>query len=172
MALKGRKKPPRSESHKRNMSLALKGHTTSLETRKKISLALKGKPLTEETKSKISLANKGKIRSEETKRKISKGMKGNCNSPKMYPFINTSIELKVQSLLKESGIEFFTQYPIFGRPDIFIKPNIAIFCDGCYWHKCPQCGFGSGLERDKEVSEKLTEQGFKVIRLWEHQISC
>ncbi|MCH7770643.1 MAG: hypothetical protein IIA49_06455 [Bacteroidetes bacterium] len=29
---------------------------------------------------------------------------------------------------------------VAGNPDIvFIKKKIAIFIDGCFWHKCPKC---------------------------------
>ena len=90
--------------------------------------------------------------------------------PQKFPFTNTSIEIRVQNLLKENNIEFETNYPIFGRPDIFIKPNICVFADGCYWHKCSDCGFGHLRERDKQVTEELQKQGYTVIRLWEHDI--
>ena len=89
----------------------------------------------------------------------------------VIPFKDTSIELKLQNFLKEQGIEFQTHYPILGQPDIFIKPNICIFADGCYWHKCSQCGFDELKQRDKQVNEELQKQGYIVIRIWEHEIN-
>lgn len=58
-----------------------------------------------------------------------------------------------------------------GQPDIFIEPNICLFIDGCYWHKCPTCGFGNGRERDMFVTGELQKQGYVVIRLWEHEVN-
>ena len=68
----------RTESHKKNLSNALKGRvswhkglTLSAEHRKKIGDAGRGRRHSEETKRKMSLAQKGKIKSPETCRKIS-----------------------------------------------------------------------------------------------------
>ena len=74
-----------SEAHKRNISLAMKGHKISEATKEKIRLAkLKsgnlgywtGKQHTEETKAKISKAMTGRKLSKEHKRKISLAKKG------------------------------------------------------------------------------------------------
>jgi very-short-patch-repair endonuclease len=69
-----------SEETKRKISITLKGHTVSDETRHKISKANKGKLLghkhTNETKRKISEANKGRIVSKETRLKMSRERKG------------------------------------------------------------------------------------------------
>ncbi len=43
--------------------------------------------------------------------------------------------------------------------------NLVIECDGNYWHKYPV-----GLEKDHIRTEELIEKGFKVLRLWEHEI--
>mgnify|MGYP001567046335 CR=1 FL=1 len=96
----------------------------------------------------------------------------NRKEKQKFPFTNTSIEIKIQQLLKNAGIEFETQYPVLGRPDIFIKPNICIFIDGCYWHKCSQCGYEDKLitEKDQKITEQLQLQGYSVLRIWEHQI--
>ena len=90
-----------------------------------------------------------------------------------FVYVNTSIEIKLQNFLKEQGIKYQTNYSIHGRPDIFIKPNIAIFADGCYWHKCPECGFNDLKvnEKDKKITRELQSQGYTVIRLWEHDIN-
>lgn len=162
---------PRGEDH------WLFGKTHSDEAKKKIGNRFRGKHISEEHKAKISKYLKEhpehpglsywkeRKGTEQFDKMISQRLKGNKRC-------NTSIELKLQNFLKEQGIEFETHYPILGHPDIFIKPNIAIFADGCFWHKCPECGY-EGQEkrdRDKEVTSKLTEQGYTVIRLWEHDI--
>ena len=165
-----------SEANKgKSYNLSNKGKRFSEEHKKKISIAHKGKSKfwllgrkhSMETRRKISLALIGKQMSEESKRKMSLNKMENPNRV----FKDTSIEIKLRNWLKEQEIEFETNYPILGRPDIFIKPNIAIFADGCYWHKCIQCGFGELRQRDKEVTEELQKQGYTVIRLWEHEIN-
>jgi DNA mismatch endonuclease (patch repair protein) len=73
-----------------------------------------------------------------------------------------------------------------GRPDIvFTKYNLAVFIDGDFWH-----GYNwdekkqriktnrefwiakieRNMQRDIENNESLSKLGFKVLRLWEHQI--
>ena len=76
---RGRKKPPRTEEHRKNLSLAAKGRKLTVETKKKMSLAKKGKkmpPFTEEHKKKLSLAGKGRKVTEETRKKQSLANKG------------------------------------------------------------------------------------------------
>jgi len=43
--------------------------------------------------------------------------------------------------------------------------NLVIECDGDYWHKYP-----IGKEIDHIRTKELIEKGFKVLRLWEHEI--
>ena len=93
----------------------------------------------------------------------------------VIPNKETTIELNLQKLLRDNGIKFETHYPILGQPDIFVKPNICIFADGCYWHKCTECGHEESIrkerEKDKQVTRTLQSQGYTVIRLWEHEIN-
>jgi DNA mismatch endonuclease (patch repair protein) len=176
-----------SETHRKNLSLSHLGNKQSDETKRKMSLAHKGHPPTygmlgkkhsEETRRKIGLAisisQLGKPRDGDPKNwKHTEATKIKIRAKRLlqtFPNKFTSIEVKLQNLLKENNIEFSTHYPILGHPDIFIKPNIAIFADGCYWHKCPECGFGEGKERDEMVTRELQSQGFVVIRLWQHEI--
>ena len=89
----------------------------------------------------------------------------------------TTPERLLKSSLRKNGISFEEYFPIFGQPDIAI-PNkkIAIFVDGCYWHGCPRCNSelnGHQLRnkyKDRYVTRKLEEQGWKVLRFWEHEI--
>jgi DNA mismatch endonuclease (patch repair protein) len=71
-----------------------------------------------------------------------------------------------------------------GKPDIvFRTQKIAIFVDGCFWHKCPQCfaepksnreywlpKIEKNVARDRAANEKLQEMGWNVIRVWEHDV--
>lgn len=73
---------------------------------------------------------------------------------------------------------------IVGNPDIcFYNEKVVVFLDGCFWHGCPKCGhipkknflywetkILRNKERDSEKALKLEEQGYKVIRFWEHEL--
>ena len=84
----------------------------------------------------------------------------------VFPTKDTSIELKVQGELSSRGIEFSKHYPIIGQPDIaFPDRKIAIFADGNYWHNRPEV-----KERDIKVNEALQNEGWTVLRFWEHDI--
>jgi DNA mismatch endonuclease (patch repair protein) len=84
---------------------------------------------------------------------------------KIRMFRDTKPERMLEGMLKRLNIQYEKQKPIFGIPDFFIMPNYCIFVDGDYWHNYPD-----GTERDREVNEKLTEQGYIVLRFWEHEI--
>jgi DNA mismatch endonuclease, patch repair protein len=98
---------------------------------------------------------------------------------------NTGPEVKLRKLLYSKGIRGYRiHYNLAGKPDIvFIKKKIAIFIDGCFWHKCPICfqepetrkefwmkKIHSNVERDKKVDDQLRDDGWTVIRIWEHEI--
>ena len=73
---------------------------------------------------------------------------------------------------------------IKGRPDYANrKDKIVVFIDGCFWHKCryhyvePKSNLEywkgkveRNVERDRAVNKRLKEQGWKVVRIWEHEI--
>jgi len=97
---------------------------------------------------------------------------------------NTKPEIIVRKILSKSGIRGYRlNYKLFGKPDIvFPKRNIAIFIDGCFWHKCPRCfkkpdtnrnfwmkKINSNVKRDKAVNSKLKKMGWVVLRIWEHE---
>ncbi len=99
--------------------------------------------------------------------------------------INTGPEIKLRKLLWAEGIRGYRiHFKLHGKPDIvFIKKKIAIFIDGCFWHKCPVCfqepetrkefwmkKIQSNIDRDKKVNEQLENDGWTVIRIWEHEI--
>ena len=73
---------------------------------------------------------------------------------------------------------------LFGSPDIVLKrKKIAIFVDGCFWHKCKKHyvqpktkksfwikKINQNVKRDKIVNQTLRKDGWKIIRIWEHEI--
>ncbi len=98
---------------------------------------------------------------------------------------DTSPEMKIRKLLFSKGIRGYritSKLP--GKPDIvFPRKRVAVFIDGCFWHKCPvhfqepdtRKEFWMGkidrnVERDQVINRKLEEAGWKVIRIWEHQV--
>jgi len=98
---------------------------------------------------------------------------------------NTAPEIKLRKLLWSEGIRGYRiHFKLPGKPDIvFTKKKIAIFIDGCFWHKCPVCfqepetrkefwmkKILSNIDRDVKVNTQLKEKGWTVIRIWEHEI--
>jgi len=73
---------------------------------------------------------------------------------------------------------------IEGKPDIILKDsNTAIFLDGCFWHKCPKCfkmprtrtdfwknKITKNITNDKKTTNRLRKNGYRVVRVWEHEI--
>jgi len=71
------------------------------------------------------------------------------------------------------------------KPDIvMVSRKICIFVDGCFWHKCSKCfkqpksnkkywnsKIKRNVERDKEQNKFLKKYGWKVIRIWEHELN-
>lgn len=69
------------------------------------------------------------------------------------------------------------------RADIVFGPaRVAVFVDGCFWHCCPEHGsvpatnvdywvpkLERNVERDEETNDLLKKEGWRVIRIWEHQ---
>lgn len=70
------------------------------------------------------------------------------------------------------------------RPDfVFPKQKVVLFVDGCFWHGCPRCytapksaqGFWkrkvtTNRERDRYQTTALRKIGWRVVRVWEHDL--
>lgn len=93
-----------------------------------------------------------------------------------------STELKMMKLFKEYHITGWRRtYPLVGHPDfVFPKKRIAIFVDGCFWHghNCRNISPETNadywvkkrkynMKHDFEVTTKLENQNWRVIRIWE-----
>ncbi|GAB3194073.1 very short patch repair endonuclease [Pontibacter aydingkolensis] len=72
-----------------------------------------------------------------------------------------------------------------GRPDmVFTKSKVAIFVNGCYWHRCPVCNlplpkhnsdfwrekFERNVKRDDVKKLELERLGYRVLVVWECEI--
>jgi DNA mismatch endonuclease, patch repair protein len=98
---------------------------------------------------------------------------------------NRDTELAFARLLRTNAIVGWRRHlKITGRPDFcFRRERIAIFIDGCFWHCCPKCGnmpannqefwrlkLGKNKSRDKLVNKTLRADGWRVMRVWEHEL--
>lgn len=97
---------------------------------------------------------------------------------------NTKPELTLRKALWSEGLRYRINSRLPGKPDIcFLGLKVAIFVDGCFWHKCPlhfvkpktredfwKKKISGNVERDKTNNQKLKELGWTVIRIWEHEI--
>ena len=71
------------------------------------------------------------------------------------------------------------------RPDfVFPKLRLAVFVDGCFWHACPlhatkprnhavfwQKKLSANRARDRLVNHALRAAGWRVLRVWEHELA-
>lgn len=97
---------------------------------------------------------------------------------------HTKPEVLLRKALWAGGLRYRLHAKLPGRPDIvFTKVKIAVFIDGCFWHCCPLHGvrpktnadfweakLAGNVARDKNNEIKLQQQGWHVLRFWEHQI--
>jgi DNA mismatch endonuclease, patch repair protein len=96
---------------------------------------------------------------------------------------NTKPELCLRKALWAKGFRFRVQ---FGKEKIdiaFPSKKIAVFVDGCFWHGCPIHAhfpksnqtywlpkLKKNVERDSNKNERLKNQGWVIIRFWEHEL--
>jgi len=99
---------------------------------------------------------------------------------------NKDTELALMALFRLHHVTGWRRrQPIFGKPDfIFRKAKVAVFVDGCFWHYCPKhCRMPAGNQafwikklsanktRDRLVSRTLRKMGWRVVRIWEHDLA-
>jgi DNA mismatch endonuclease (patch repair protein) len=97
---------------------------------------------------------------------------------------DTSLEVRVRSALHRKGYRFRKHVrDLPGKPDIvFPRESLAVFIDGDFWHgwRFPQWrdnlshAWQEKIEvnrrRDRRNFRRLRRNGWRVLRLWEHQI--
>ena len=85
---------------------------------------------------------------------------------------------------KKKALGFVHHPKAFGSPDfINYRKKIVVFIDGCFWHKCPKHyiepksnknywlpKLGRNATRAKEVNLSYKLAGWKVVRIWEHDL--
>lgn len=96
----------------------------------------------------------------------------------------TRQEIMVHERLVEMGTPHIMHPKMTGRPDIlFMLSKTVVFLDGCFWHGCPTCykepdsnkeywrkKIYRNEQRDKLVRSELETEGWKVLRIWEHDL--
>lgn len=97
---------------------------------------------------------------------------------------NTKPEIAVRKLIWKKGYRYRIGHGLIGKPDM-VSPfyGIVVFIDGCFWHGCPKhCRMPSSnvkywkqkifgnKKRDSRINRQLKKEGWKVIRIWEHDI--
>ena len=97
---------------------------------------------------------------------------------------NTKPELKVRAALREAGLPGYRLHwkAASGKPDVcYPGRKIAIFVNGCFWHRCPYCSpskpktntefwqrkFERNRARDQRNRRELAERGWLVLVIWE-----
>lgn len=100
---------------------------------------------------------------------------------------NTLIEQALRKELWRRGLRYRkNSKAVFGKPDIvFLSKKVAVFCDSEFWHgynweerkkdfKTHQefwiPKIERNMERDTEVTEKLKNEGWTVLRFWGKEI--
>jgi DNA mismatch endonuclease (patch repair protein) len=98
---------------------------------------------------------------------------------------NAATELRLIEVFRDSRIRGWRRHAtIFGSPDfVFPVERLAVFVDGCFWHCCPvHCSIpktnrsfwigklGRNQERDRLVRSTLEQTGWRVLRIWQHEL--
>ena len=86
---------------------------------------------------------------------------------------------------RNSGAHGVTRPTFRVRPDfVFRQVRLALFVDGCFWHGCPkhatqpknnrafwQRKLAGNKQRDARVNRALRRSGWRVLRIWEHELA-
>ncbi|MCX5733248.1 MAG: very short patch repair endonuclease [candidate division NC10 bacterium] len=99
---------------------------------------------------------------------------------------NSATELAMVALLRRHRFTGWRRhFDLFGRPDFAFPQNrLALFVDGCFWHGCPKhatkpatnrafwCRKLEGnIARDRVVNLTLRKTGWRVMRVWQHDLT-
>jgi DNA mismatch endonuclease (patch repair protein) len=99
---------------------------------------------------------------------------------------NKGTELRLISIFRANRVKGWRRHQkVIGNPDfVFWRERVAVFVDGCFWHGCEKHGRrpGSNQEywqsklarnkrRDKRYTAELKQAGWRVVRLWQHDLA-
>ena len=96
---------------------------------------------------------------------------------------NTVPEKIIRKELRREGYANRSQYGKHRIDVAFPSLHVAVFVDGCFWHKCPKHfkmpksnvafwkkKINGNAKRDARETRALKNEGWKVIRVWEHDL--
>lgn len=100
---------------------------------------------------------------------------------------DSKIELLLRKELWQRGLRYQkNSLKVYGKPDlVFLGKKVAVFCDSEFWHGYDwnrrKNDFKSkrdfwipkierNMQRDIEVTDKLTREGWIVLRFWGNDI--
>lgn len=98
---------------------------------------------------------------------------------------NKDTEVVLARLFRAERITGWRRHTaLVGRPDFaFRRQRVAVFVDGCFWHGCPvhsnmpannrafwQKKLSGNQVRDRLVNRTLRKNGWRVVRVWEHEL--
>ena len=98
---------------------------------------------------------------------------------------DSKMEIAFRKALWNKGFRYSkNSSKYFGKPDLILKKyKTVIFIDSCFWHGCKKhCRMPStnqkywiqkikrNKQRDKEVNKYYKKLGWKIFRIWEHEI--
>ena len=89
------------------------------------------------------------------------------------------------STSSKSGAQRTARPTFTVRPDfVFQGVRLALFVDGCFWHGCPKHAtkpknnaafwrkkLAANVARDRRVNRALRAAGWRVLRIWEHELT-
>ena len=99
---------------------------------------------------------------------------------------NKTTELALAKLFRRNKIAGWRRnQQLFGKSDfVFPKLKLAVFVDGCFWHGCLKHGtqpkvnsafwrrkIARNKTRDRLVTRTLRAQGWRVLRIWGHELN-
>lgn len=98
---------------------------------------------------------------------------------------DTGPELRLRRAIWALGLRYRLKSGLTGRPDlVFPTDRVVVFLDGCFWHGCARhltwprtnAAFWKrkitrNQRRDREVTARLQDDGWIVLRFWEHEIA-
>lgn len=100
------------------------------------------------------------------------------------PRKDTGVERALRRELHRLGLRYRLHLRgLPGTPDVALtRARIAVFVDGCFWHRCPEHGtspknnsawwaskLDGNVARDRRKDLHLQELGWIPIHVWEHE---
>lgn len=101
---------------------------------------------------------------------------------------NTRPEIAVRSILHHLGFRFRLRTKgLPGKPDVVLRKwGVVVLIHGCFWHRHQNCPnkrtpksrvkfwttkFNQNVKRDQAIQERLKALGWRVIIVWECELS-